>query len=124
MWPRLALVLGLVLGVAGMAVAGSAGAAPLQGGSPPAAPATPAMTVYACPNGETVRARYPDTSTAVVDYRGERHTLKAAPSGSGARYVGEGLQWWTRGVTVGMISVLAPGADYAEPGPECVAPAP
>lgn len=78
--------------------------------------------VYACPGGETVTARYPDANTAVIQYKGASHKLKIAPSADGARYIGDGLQWWTKGMTVGMISPLAPGAAYAEPGPQCTAP--
>jgi membrane-bound inhibitor of C-type lysozyme len=100
---------------AALAVAGCATASPSV---PPASP----PIVYACPGGETVSARYPDTKTAVIEYKGRTHTLKTAVSADGARYIGDGLQWWTKGMTVGMISPLAPGAAYAEPGPECRAP--
>ena len=66
----------------------------------------------------------PDPNTAVIRYKGKVHILKTAPSADGARYVGDGLQWWTKGMSLGMLSVLKRGADYAEPGPECVALAP
>ena len=87
--------------------------------SPPA-PASPAV-VYTCPNGEIVRARYPDATTAIVRYRGATHVLKTAMSADGARYIGDGLQWWTKGMTHGTIAALPPGQTYAEPGPDCVA---
>ncbi len=83
----------------------------------------PAAIVYTCPDGAEVIARYPDTTTAVIRYKGKVHTLKTAPTGDGARYIGDGLQWWTKGMTMGMISLLKRGADYAEAGPACLAPA-
>jgi membrane-bound inhibitor of C-type lysozyme len=102
---------------AALAVAGCATAAP----SAAPAPASPPI-VYTCPGGDTVSARYPDTKTAVIEYQGRTHTLKTAVSADGVRYIGEGLQWWTKGMTVGMISRLAPGATSADPGPECKTP--
>jgi membrane-bound inhibitor of C-type lysozyme len=87
----------------------------------PAAPSSPPV-VYACPGGESVTARYPDAATAVIEYKGATHKLKTAPSADGARYIGDGLQWWTKGMTMGMISTLPPGKDYAEPGVQCTAP--
>ena len=108
-----------------MRIAAALGAAALAGcgsmgpGAPP--PASPAI-VYACPNGETVRATYPDPRTAVIQYRGATHTLKIAVSADGARYVGDGLQWWTKGMIHGTIATLPLGQTYAEPGADCVAP--
>ncbi|MGI8841489.1 MAG: MliC family protein [Caulobacteraceae bacterium] len=104
------------LSVVAAAAASCAAMAP-----PPALPAPPPI-VYACPGGETVRATYPDTRTAKVEYQGRAHTLKIAGSADGARYVGDGLQWWTKGMTHGTIAPLAPGQTYAEPGADCVAP--
>ncbi|MGI9168830.1 MAG: MliC family protein [Caulobacteraceae bacterium] len=86
----------------------------------PAGPDT--AIIYTCANGETVRALYPDDRTALIDYRGHTHTLKAAMSADGVRYVGDRLQWWTKGMTHGTIAAVPPGQTYAEPGPECVAP--
>ncbi|MGI9169030.1 MAG: MliC family protein [Caulobacteraceae bacterium] len=86
----------------------------------PAGPGT--AIVYTCANGETVRALYLDDRTALIDYRGFTHTLKAAMSADGVRYVGDGLQWWTKGMTHGSIATVPSGQTYAEPGPKCVAP--
>ena len=50
-------------------------------------------------------------------------TLKIAISASGARYTGDGLQWWTKGVDQGQLSPLAPGEDIATAqGVNCKAP--
>ncbi|MFT4253082.1 MAG: MliC family protein [Caulobacter sp.] len=91
----------------------------------PAAPVAPAAReiVYACADGTALKARYPDDKTAVVEYGGKTRTLTVAMSASGARYVGEGLQWWTKGMTDGLVSELKPGEDVAGGKPvECVAP--
>lgn len=50
---------------------------------------------YACESGRTVAVRYPDAQSAVLTYDGRAVTLKTATSASGARYAGEGLEWWT-----------------------------
>jgi len=79
-----------------------------------AAPApTPAWTSYACSDGQVVQAAYPDTDTALVKIKGEAHTLHVAMSGSGARYVGDGWQWWTKGMHDGMLAPLAKGETIA-----------
>ena len=110
-------VAGPRLALGALALAGCGALAP----APRPAPADPAI-VYACPDGQSVRATYPDTRTAVIEYRGATHTLKTAVSADGARYIGEGLQWWTKGMTHGTLAVLAPGQTYAPPGEDCVAP--
>lgn len=93
---------------------------------PPAAkveaPATP-WTPYVCADGRVVQALYPDHETARLKLEGGAYQLKIAMSGSGARYVGEGLQWWTKGEE-GMLAPLKAGQEIAdEPGVRCVPPA-
>lgn len=64
--------------------------------------------LYACTSGSAAAASYPNTDSAVLRYQGRSHQLKIAPSASGARYVGEGLEWWTKGSGPGaMASVFA-----------------
>lgn len=83
------------------------------------------ILVYHCADGETVRAFYPTSDLAVVEYAGRSRTLRAAASASGARYVGDGLQWWTKGPTEGVIAPLADGKDTAAtPGVNCAASKP
>lgn len=77
-----------------------------------AAAATPATT-YACLDGRTIEATYPDSDTAVLTLDGRTLNLKVVQSGSGARYAGEGVQWWTKGMTEGTISPLAAGEEIA-----------
>jgi membrane-bound inhibitor of C-type lysozyme len=108
-------------------------AAPAAAVAPPAAPSTAApagpvnpsvaVTTYDCPGGEKLQAAYPDHETAIVTWKGHTYNLKIARSGSGARYIGYGLQWWTKGMTYGMIATLKPGEDIAsDPGVQCVGP--
>lgn len=107
----------------------------LAGCSPGSAPtaaaperSTPWIT-YVCADGRTFQALYPDANTARVRLAGREHTLKIAVSGSGARYAGDGLQWWNRGPE-GMLATLeadetiagAPGVSCYEPGKGPVEP--
>lgn len=52
---------------------------------------------YQCDSGETVAAIYPTDDSATINYQGRVYTMNIAVSASGARYVGEGLEWWTKG---------------------------
>lgn len=52
---------------------------------------------YECESGRTVHASYPSDSVAVVEYDDRTIRMTRAVSASGARYVGEDLEWWTRG---------------------------
>lgn len=91
----------------------------------PAAKATAAVAdwkVYVCDDGRIVRAAYPDINTAKVELAGRTATLTVAMSASGARYVGEGLQWWTKGDD-GRLSVLKAGEEIAaDAGVTCLPP--
>ena len=81
--------------------------------------AAPSWTTYTCSDGQTVQAAYPDTNTARVKIKGQTHLLHVAISGSGARYTGEGWQWWTKGMRDGMLAPLAKGQTIADPGVSC-----
>lgn len=65
--------------------------------STPPEPATARASTYACESGQTITAAYPTTETATVQYQGRSYDMLIAISGSGARYVGGGLEWWTKG---------------------------
>lgn len=52
---------------------------------------------YACDSGIQIAATYPDTDTALVSYQGREHSMRIDASASGARYVDEQLEWWTKG---------------------------
>ena len=74
------------------------------------------MTTYACTDGSIVHASYPTTDTARVSYNGRTIAMTIAVSADGARYVGGGWEWWTKGMTEGTLSALAPREPVA-PGP-------
>lgn len=100
---------------AGIALAGCHAPAPI---STEAAP----TTVYRCADGRQVAAIYPDHDTAVLTFDGSRHVLHVALSASGARYVGEGWQWWTRGMHEGSLAPLRAGETIASAtGSDCAA---
>ena len=60
-------------------------------------PASSAVHTYRCESGQTMAATYPSTDSATVEYKGSKYAMQIAVSGSGARYVGGGLEWWTKG---------------------------
>lgn len=61
---------------------------------------------YHCESGEVIVASFPSTDSAKVQYKGNSYTLRIAVSGSGARYVGDGLEWWTKGTGAGAEGAL------------------
>ena len=66
---------------------------------------------YACESGRTIAVTYPDTETARVSYDGRDYVLTSTVSASGARYAGQGLEWWTasrNGQESGTLSRLGP----------------
>lgn len=75
--------------------------------------ADPGVRTYTCADGQTVEAGYPDSSTAVVTVGGHAYTLKSALSADGVRYVGMGLQWWTKGMQQARLSRLKDGETVA-----------
>lgn len=52
---------------------------------------------YQCESGQTIHATYPSPETASVRYQDRELDMIIAISASGARYVGHGLEWWTKG---------------------------
>ncbi|MFQ3229140.1 MAG: membrane-bound inhibitor of C-type lysozyme [Reinekea sp.] len=55
------------------------------------------LHTYQCESGEVVSAVYPLADKAAVKYKGNNYNLTIAVSASGSRYVGEGLEWWSKG---------------------------
>jgi len=80
-------------------------------GSPPVLEAS--AIVYRCANGERLRVDYRRDETALIEYRGEIKLLTLAPAASGARYVGEGRQWWIKGEAEGVLNRLEPDQAMA-----------
>lgn len=102
-----------VLTCLGLTVAACSEAGEKAPAGPVEAPATqPAAAVgYACESGKTIAVTYPDTSTARLSYDGRGYVLTSVVSASGARYAGEGLEWWTasrNGQESATLSRLAP----------------
>lgn len=101
-----------LLSCLGLTVAACSQEAPPAPTSPVEAPTaqTAAAVGYACESGKVVTATYPDTETARVSYDGRDYVLTSAVSASGARYAGQGLEWWTasrNGQESGTLSRLA-----------------
>lgn len=102
-----------LLSCLGLAVAACSQEAPPAPTSPVEAPPaqTAAAVGYACESGKTIAVTYPDTETARVSYDGRDYVLSSAVSASGARYAGQGLEWWTasrNGQESGTLSRLGP----------------
>lgn len=78
---------------------------------------------YVCDDGSIISVAYPDRESADLRIGAETHRLAIARSASGARYTGDGLQWWNKG-DEGTLAELSPGEDVASgPGTHCVPPA-
>ena len=67
---------------------------------------TDSSITYQCESGQTIDATYHSYTTAVVRYEGRAREMVVAISGSGARYVGGGLEWWTKGMGPGSQGTL------------------
>ncbi len=61
---------------------------------------------YQCESGEIIAATYPSSDTATVEYQGNSYNMHIAVSASGARYLGGGLEWWTKGAGAGSSGML------------------
>ena len=102
-----------LLSCLGLTVAACSQETPPAPTSPVEAPMaqTAAAVGYACESGKTIAVTYPDTETARLSYDGRDYVLTSAVSASGARYAGQGLEWWTasrNGQESGMLSRLGP----------------
>ena len=88
-----------------LSLSACAGHRQVQEGDRPST-AAPAAHDYRCRSGETIVASYPSTDSATVQYKGTTYDMRIAVSGSGARYVGGGLEWWTKGSGPGSDGML------------------
>lgn len=67
--------------------------------------------VYSCASGQTITMALPEPEVAVVTVDGVAHRMTHVVSASGARFAGDGLEWWTKGTGPtgeGMLSRLGP----------------
>jgi membrane-bound inhibitor of C-type lysozyme len=76
-------------------------------------------TAYRCDDGRQVQASYPGTDRALLSVDGTSHRLALAHSASGARYVGEGWQWWTKGPQAWLAPLHAGESIASAPGIAC-----
>lgn len=61
---------------------------------------------YRCESGATIRAAYRPPDAATVQYGEHVQHMRIAVSASGARYVGDTLEWWTKGSGAGASALL------------------
>lgn len=69
--------------------------------------------IYHCADGSVLRASYPTPDIARVVYDGRTFDMAIAVSASGARYIGGGFEWWTKGLTYGMLTPQPGSEDVA-----------
>jgi membrane-bound inhibitor of C-type lysozyme len=71
-------------------------AAALLGACQTAAPAQQAGRSFSwvCPDGARFSTSYPNDERAILSLNGHRYTLSSAMSASGARYAGDGYEFW------------------------------
>ena len=55
---------------------------------------------------QMIAATYPSTDSATINYKGSDYSMQIAVSASGARYVGGGFEWWTKGSGAGSEAIL------------------
>ncbi|GJL83628.1 MAG: hypothetical protein DHS20C01_32620 [marine bacterium B5-7] len=71
---------------------------------------------YQCESGAIIDAYYGNNQSVTLTYQEQVYRLKIARSASGARYVGDGMQWWTRGSGPGgrgTLSSMQAGSDIS-----------
>ena len=81
--------------------------------------------LFDCESGSLVKARYaPSGEQAQLEREGRRHLMQRAVAASGARYVGDGLEWWSKGSGAGAAGMLrtapADGSSAGERLDTCV----
>ena len=57
----------------------------------------PKTVQYVCAENQTVTVMYTGADKASVTYLGTTYKMKRDKSADGVRYVGKGMQWWTKG---------------------------
>lgn len=77
---------------------------------------SPSAHHYQCESGKTIAATYSSTDSARVHYEGTTYNLHIAISASGARYVGDELEWWTKGTGRGSEGTLFQHMDDGTSG--------
>jgi membrane-bound inhibitor of C-type lysozyme len=105
--------------------------APASAQAPP--PASAPAAIAAAPVGETVEYHcgsgsnliatyYAEEDRAVVSYHGKAALMQISMSASGARYLGGGWVWWTRGMTEGSLFNATANGEAGKQLEQCTAP--
>lgn len=68
---------------------------PVEAPAPGEAPVSGVAIAYDCASGESLSVIYAKDRTAALTYAGKSYRLRPVSSGSGARYSGESLEWWS-----------------------------
>ena len=66
-----------------------------------------------CADGREVRAVFVDPETLTLHIGDDTVEMRAAEAASGARYVGDGWQWWARGLQQAELAPLKTGETVA-----------
>ena len=101
---RAVALAGLVL------LAGCAQLIPPGPATTPPAPAPGESALYRCTGGRDVQVVY-GGDAAVLSFGETTLSMALAPSANGARYVGDGWQWWSKGTREGTLSRVEPPRD-------------
>ena len=83
---------------------------------------TIAQATWSCQSGQKVFAVYPSADSAVITYLGGTYRMSRLESADGARYAGEGFEWWSKAYPdreEGTMRVLA-GADSGQVMETCL----
>ena len=94
--PRTPVLLALIV----LAACGSPQAGDPQPADPQPAAATIGPVTFACDDGSAIEATFdnaPDPATVRLVRGDQTFALPQAISGSGARYVGDGIEFWNKG---------------------------
>lgn len=129
--PMARLACGLMLAGASLAACSPPREKPDQpieaAGEPEVVTAETPDATYSCEGGGSVSVAYPDPSNARLTRGGKTLSLAAAQTASGARYVGDGVEWRTATRGAQETGVLTRVEPDGQPGPvleRCSRPAP
>lgn len=68
---------------------------------------------YECENGEKFKVAYPDNIHAImIKNDGNVELFQIAISASGARYINENYQWWTKGDKANLSKLKTKDGDF------------
>jgi membrane-bound inhibitor of C-type lysozyme len=98
---RMGRVAGVCFAVSGLALVAACSQEqrdppdPVEAPAPDEAPISGVAIAYDCESGESLWVVYGKDRTAGLTYEGKSYRLRPVTSGSGARYAGDQLEWWS-----------------------------